>query len=233
MFETPPDKPSRPRKRKDCRAWNILRISQNGQKEAVLKALPILGPGLQRRLVRLPSRQLCQTNRETKSAGRNSRRQASTVVEKRSARAGAHDEYSRVWYITTEHVRISTSHVSSTNSEFISTRRVHQAQMLYIAPIPGDVYGLRENREFSSASENTKDKKSTTKAAGTRCLKVLDNKLRSSRVSRDATSDDKLADLQSVVETQLLERPLRDTEDFQSALRDLLQLTAVHIYECP
>lgn len=212
MFETPPDKPSRPRKREDCRAWNLFRISQNGQKEAVLKALPILGLGLQRRLVRLPYRQLCQTNREIKSAGRNSRRQASTVVERRSARAGEHDKGSQVWSITAEHVRISTSHVGL-NTRTISTGR-ERAKRLYTTPIPGLVYESRENRDSSSASGNTKDKKSTAKDAGTICLKVSENKSRLSRVKRDATSDDKLACFQFVVETQPPERPLRDTEGF-------------------
>ena len=96
-----------------------------------------------------------------------------------------------------------------------------------MAPIPSVKYKPR------SASGDIKDKKSTAKVARTNCLGISEIKLRLHRMSRDATSAEKLADLQSVVKTQLLERPPRDTEDFQRALRDVLHLAAVHIYICP
>ena len=82
--------------------------------------------------------------------------------------------------------------------------------------------------ESSSTSRNTKDNESTAKAAGTKSLKVSENKLRLRRVNRDATSDERLAHIRSIVKTQLPERPLRDTEDFQRTLRDFLQLTVDH-----
>ena len=82
--------------------------------------------------------------------------------------------------------------------------------------------------ESSSASRNAKDNESTARAAGTKSLKVSENKLRLRRVNRDATEDERLAHLQSIVKTQLPERLLRDTEDFQRTLRDFLQLTVDH-----
>ena len=82
--------------------------------------------------------------------------------------------------------------------------------------------------ESSSPSLNTKDNESTAKAAGTKSLKVSENKLRLRRVNRDATPDERLTHLKSIVKTQLPERLLRDTEDFQRTLRDFLQLVTDH-----
>ena len=95
--------------------------------------------------------------------------------------------------------------------ETMSTGRVHQAQTLYTAPIPGVVCESSEIWESSSASGDTKDNESTAKVAGDESLKVSEIKLGLRRANQDATSDDKLA---SVVETQLPDRPPRDTEDF-------------------
>lgn len=90
-----------------------------------------------------------------------------------------------------------------------------------------------ENRESSSASGKIKDNTFTAKAVRTKCLKGSESKLRLRRMSRDAISDAKVTDLQSVVETQPPERPLRDDKDFQGALRDFSQLAAVNTSVCP
>ena len=92
--------------------------------------------------------------------------------------------------------------------------------MLYTAPSPSLRVNRRENRESSSASGIFKDI-STAKAAGTKYPEISENGLRRSGVSRDATSDERLADLRPVVHTQLPERPLRDVQGCQRALRDV------------
>ena len=144
-----------------------------------------------------------------------------------------HDEDSVGWYIKAEHIKTSTSHRGLTNSKYISTERKHQAKTLYTAQRPDVLFELCEDRESNSASGNIRDSRSTAKAAGSKCFKVRGSKLRLRRMTRDATSDAKVTDLQSVVKSQFLERPPRNTEDFQRALRDLLHLAAVHIYICP
>ena len=98
--------------------------------------------------------------------------------------------------------------------EVYPTRHVHRVQTMYIVPIPGVVHTLCQHRKSSSASGNTKDNTSTARAAGTKRLKVSEDKLRLQRVNRDATSGEKLANLHPVAENQLHERLLRDTECF-------------------
>lgn len=82
--------------------------------------------------------------------------------------------------------------------------------------------------ESSSASRNTKEDESTAKATKSKKPGLSENKLRLRRVNRNATSDERLAHLRSIIKTQLPKRPLRDTEEIQRSLRHFLQLTVDH-----
>lgn len=85
-----------------------------------------------------------------------------------------------------------------------------------------------DHMDSSSTSKNTKNNESTVRSIGSKSVKISVNKLRYRRIQREATTDDKIEQLNALFKKKKLsDRSLKDTEDLQSIARDFLQ-QAVH-----
>lgn len=79
----------------------------------------------------------------------------------------------------------------------------------------------------SSASRN-EDGESTARPAGSKSSTTLETKLRTRRVQRTATPDERLPHLKRILKTELPKRRLKDTQALQTAAQDFLDLTIAY-----
>ena len=80
-----------------------------------------------------------------------------------------------------------------------------------------------DSMDSTSASKTTNGNESTVKAAPSKTIEVSEKKLRYRRIWLDPIPDDRLAHFKSILETELPERRLKDTEDLQHLMRNFLQ----------